>query len=132
MKKIVKNKLLIIILIFFCIIAIPMKQVVAKSISDIFTKADDFVSKGQQSGSKTTISESAIKEMSDTIYNTLIIIAIVLAIIIGLVLAIKFMIGSIEEQAKVKQTLIAYIVGCVVAFGAFTIWKIVVTILQST
>ena len=41
------------------------------------------------------------------------------------------MAGSVEEKANIKNSLIAYIAGCVVVFGAFTIWKIVVTILQS-
>ena len=39
--------------------------------------------------------------------------------------------GSIEEKAEIKTMLIPYIIGCVVVFGAFTIWKIVVDILQS-
>ena len=42
------------------------------------------------------------------------------------------MTGSVEEQAKVKQTLVPYVAGCVVLFGAFTIWKIVVTIIQGS
>ena len=37
----------------------------------------------------------------------------------------------INERAKVKEVLIPYIAGCIVIFGAFTIWKIIVTILQN-
>ena len=39
--------------------------------------------------------------------------------------------NEIEEKAEIKTMLIPYIIGCVVVFGAFTIWKIVVDILQS-
>lgn len=63
-----------------------------------------------------------------TIYYYLYGIAV--AIIIGLVLGIQFMAGSVEQKAKVKDSLIPYIVGCVVIFGAFGIWKIVLTVLE--
>ena len=54
-----------------------------------------------------------------------------MAVIIGLIIAIQFMTGSVAQRAKVKETLIAYVVGCVVVFGAFTIWALVVNIIQS-
>ena len=68
--------------------------------------------------------------MSDLIYNLLLIIAIVVAVIVGLVIGIQFMTGSVAQKAKVKETLIPYIAGCIVIFGAFGIWKLVVEILS--
>lgn len=53
-----------------------------------------------------------------------------IAIIIGLVLGIQFMMGSVEQKAKVKDSLVPYVVGCIVIFGAFGIWKIVLTVLE--
>ena len=41
------------------------------------------------------------------------------------------MVGSVDQKAKVKDSLIQYIVGCIVIFGAFGIWKIVLTILEN-
>ena len=41
------------------------------------------------------------------------------------------MVGSVEEQAKIKETLIPYVIGCVIIFGAFGIWKLLVTLLSS-
>ena len=38
------------------------------------------------------------------------------------------MLGSIEEKAQVKEALIPFIIGCIVVFGAFGIWKIVTQI----
>ena len=38
------------------------------------------------------------------------------------------MTGSASEKAQVKETLIPYVVGCVVVFGAFGIWKLVINI----
>ncbi len=41
------------------------------------------------------------------------------------------MTSSIEEKAEAKKLLVPYVVGCVMVFGGFAIWKLVVTILQS-
>ncbi|MBR3255636.1 MAG: hypothetical protein IKF97_05435 [Clostridia bacterium] len=75
------------------------------------------------------ISDENIKNISNTIYNILLIVGIIIAVLVGSIIGIKFMIGSVEEKAEVKKLLVPYIVGCVVVFGAFTIWKIAVTII---
>ena len=49
---------------------------------------------------------------------------------IGIILGIQFMTGSVEQKAKVKDALVPYIAGCIIIFGAFGIWKLVVTILR--
>lgn len=36
------------------------------------------------------------------------------------------MMGSAEEKAEVMKTLIPFVIGCAVLFGAFGIWKFVV------
>ena len=41
------------------------------------------------------------------------------------------MAGSVEQKAKVKDSLVPYIAGCIVIFGAFGIWKLVLTLLES-
>ena len=40
------------------------------------------------------------------------------------------MFTSVEEKANVLETMIPYLIGCVVTFGAFGIWKIAITIMQ--
>ena len=72
--------------------------------------------------------QSNLKDVSDSLYKVLLISAIVIAVIFSGVLGIKFMLGSIEEKAKVQEALVPFVIGCVVAFGAFGIWHIVVTI----
>ena len=64
------------------------------------------------------------------IYNILLAIGTVIAVIIGAILGIQFMVGSMDDKAKVKESLIPFVIGCVIIFGAFGIWKIVATILQ--
>ena len=129
MKKNVKKVVLIILLLLSIFLLISPKVYGADSISSIFTKADNFIN--QKDSNTITISEESLQDMSKTLYNVLLIIGIILAVIIGMILGIKFMTGSIEEKAKVKETLIPYVAGCIVIFGAFTIWKVVVEVLQS-
>ena len=126
MKKIV-NKIFIVVLLTFCIFSMIPSNIYATSIGEIFQGGDSFISAGQSDGEMLPI-----QDMSNIIYNILLIIGVVIAVIVGIIIGIKFMTGSVEEKAKVKESFIAYIAGCVVVFGAFTIWKVVVEIIQST
>ena len=50
--------------------------------------------------------------------------------LVGTIIGIQFMLASAEDKAKVKEALVPYVVGCIVIFGAFTIWSIAVNIGQ--
>ena len=39
------------------------------------------------------------------------------------------MVSTAEDKAKVKEALIPYIVGCIVVFSAFIVWKIIIELL---
>lgn len=97
--------------------------------SDIITGADEFIQSGVED-ENSTIDDSDLKNMSDLLYNALLVIAIVIAVVVGLVIGMQFMAGSVAQKAKIKETLIPYIAGCIVIFGAFGIWKLVVGILS--
>ena len=58
-------------------------------------------------------------------------VAIVAAVIIGTYMAVKLITSSVEGQAKIKEMFIPYIVGCVVAFGAFGIWALAMKIFNA-
>ena len=55
-------------------------------------------------------------------------VGVVVAVIILLVLGIKYMMGSASEKAEYKKTMIPYLVGAVLIFGASTIVQVVVNI----
>ena len=92
----------------------------------IVDDATSFLDKGKESESP--INGQALKDGSNIMYNVLLILGIAVALIWGLVLGIQFITGSVEQKAKVKDSLIPFIIGCVIIFGAFGIWKIVVSI----
>ena len=129
MKENMFYKITFLIITLICIIFTLTTSTYAFSISDIFTGADDFIQSGIKDQNP-TIDDSNLQDMSNLLYNTLLIIAIVVAVIVGLVIGIQFMTGSVEQKAKIKETLIPYIAGCIVIFGAFGIWKLVVEILS--
>ena len=92
---------------------------------DAITGAENFISIGDGN----VLNTAGLQTFSTTLYNILLTAGIIVAVIIGLIIGIKFMIGSVEAKAEIKQLLVPYIVGCLVVFGAFGIWKIVVVIL---
>lgn len=129
MRKKLIFKILVIIFTVLSIFTIYTHSVQASSLSDAIGGADDFIQSGIKDKSP-AISEDNLQGMSNMLYNTLLVIATIIAVIVGLVIAIQFMTGSVGERAKIKETLIPYIAGCIVIFGAFGIWKLVVNILS--
>lgn len=97
------------------------------TLGEILTSADGFLNKGESE-----IDEQKLKTMKDTVYNILLVIAIIVAVFTGAILGIQFIIGGAIAKAQVQQALPPYLIGCAVAFGAFFIWKVVVIILQSS
>lgn len=93
----------------------------------IVNDANSFLDKGKESESP--INGKALKDGSNIIYNVLLILGIAVALIWGLVLGIQFITGTIEEKAEIKKGLIPYVVGCIIIFGAFGIWKLVLNLL---
>ena len=100
---------------------------VATTIDDIISQGDGFLNEGKES----PINDTNMKNLSNIIYNTLLAIGMVVAVIIGLILGIKFLMSTIDEKVKIKEKLIAYFIGCIVLFGAFGIWKIIITIMEN-
>ena len=76
-----------------------------------------------------TMDFPTLKEASDTVYNVLLLVALIVALIVGAILGIQIMISGVEQKAKAKESLVPYLISCVVTFGAFGIWKFCVVVL---
>ena len=102
--------------------------------AEYFLNSHDIAEEGQDDNEKKVkifnISEVKLHDTSNFIFNLLLGIAMIVAVIVGMILGIQFMTASMEEKAKVKEHLVPYVVGCIVIFGAFGIWKFVVTLLN--
>lgn len=122
-----KTKILLIILMLVInIFFLNINVVQADGISDVISGGDGFLQAGKNE--EITIDDNELQNTSNMIYNILLILGMCIAVIVAAILGIKFMIGSVEEKAQVKDALIPFIVGCVVIFGAFGIWKIFINI----
>ena len=115
----------IIILLIICLIL--SSNVFA--LSDIFTQADNFISTGKGHTNE-TMDTTTLKNASDDIYNALLGAGVGIAVIVGAIFGIQFMTAGIDAKVKVKESLVAYVISCIVLFGTFGIWKLIVTILS--
>lgn len=119
-----KNKVGVCIILIILTLFVSLQSNIY-AMDAIMDSAESFLETGADEG---VINEEALKSTSDYLYNILLTVAIALAVIVGAIIGIQFMIGSVEEKAKVKETLIPYIIGIFIIFASFTIWKIVVSI----
>ena len=127
MKK-YKKLLINIMVIFIILFNLFIPNAYAGQLQDIMNRAEGFVNNGENGGN--VINNDALKEGSNTLYNVLLVIGIAVAFIWGIVLGIQFITGSLGEKADVKKNLIVYLVGCVIIFGAFGIWKLLLQLLE--
>lgn len=75
--------------------------------------------------------DQGLTSIGQQIINWISIIAIVIAVIVLLILGIKYMIGSASEKAEYKKTMIPYLVGAILIFGAGAIAQVIVNIASS-
>lgn len=62
-----------------------------------------------------------IQTVGEKIMGIIQTVGVVVAVVILMVLGIKYMMGSAEEKAEYKKTMIPYLVGAILIFGATTI-----------
>ena len=114
MKKQVK---MISILLIVMMVVASISSVVFATNSPI----DDF----NAAQPKSTASTTEVYQLGKTITTILQAVGVVVAVVILLILGIKYMMGSAEEKADYKKTMIPYVVGAILIFGATTIVNVV-------
>ena len=124
MRKVISFLLIFVIMLFMNSTYIYADSMLGDSISS----GKSFIQSAKESMS--TEQEKSLKETSSSVYNTLLMISFVVAII-GIILGIKFMMAGVEEKADVKKSLIVFVIGTCVTYGAFAIWQALVTLLNN-
>ncbi len=122
MKNVLK-KVILILLVLITLFSINSKVFAWSEIIDDGKSFIDKADKGQ-----TLIDEQGLKNVSGFLYNVLLAAGVVIAVIVATVLGVQFMMGGAEGQAKVKEMLLPFVVGCIIVFGGFGFWKIAITI----
>lgn len=119
MKKL--SKILSIILLVAIVMTIGMGTVVnansADKVNNLFT------------GGNTNV--AGINTVGANIVSIITTIGIIVAVIVLLILGIKYMMGSASEKAEYKKTMIPYLVGAVLIFGASAIAKAIIAMSES-
>lgn len=83
----------------------------------------------QMTGTPPTGTE--IKDLGNKVIGILQTVGIVLSVVILVILGIKYMMGSAEEKADYKKTMIPYIIGAACIFLAPTIANMLYSFLKS-
>ena len=108
--------------------AAPVSEDRNQTIDQVMGGAENFIS---GANTENTISQSSLKNTIDLIYNILLALGIIVAVVAGAILGVQFMVASADGKAELKERLVPYVVGCVVIFGAFGIWKIVMIFINT-
>ena len=82
------------------------------------------------SNANTSVDATSTGKVFQLIGGILLYGAVAVAVIWGAVLGIRFITGTVETKATIKDNLVPYFVGLIVAFGAYGIWSAVINILQ--
>lgn len=122
MKSMVK-KVMLILVILMLLFSINTKVF---AWSEIINDGKSFLNAADSS--KVNIDSGGLKSLSGYLYNILLSAGVVIAVIVATVLGVQFMIGGAEGQAKVKEMIVPFIVGCIIVFGGFGFWKLAVTV----
>lgn len=67
-----------------------------------------------------------LQTIGNDIVGVIQVIGTVLSVVVLVVIGIKYMIGSVEERAEYKRTMLPYIIGAVLVFGITNILGIIV------
>lgn len=129
MKKML-FKICLITLLVLCSLSLYSTTCMAdSSLDDIMNNGNSFLNAGSESS--TMIDQNDLKSLSNFISGVLLTIAIGVTVITGAIMGLNFITQSIDEKAKVKESMVPWIIGIIVSFGAFTIWEVAVNLFQS-
>ena len=75
--------------------------------------------------------QGGLSNVGQQIISIISTVGVVIAVIVLLIIGIKYMMGSASEKAEYKKTMIPYLIGAVLVFGASAIAKVVIAMSQT-
>ncbi len=104
------KKVLAILIIFILVILLVGNTVQAFSVNDL-------------TGTESDAQE--IKTVGNKVIQVISVVGSILSVIVIIVLGIKYMVGSVEEKAEYKRTMIPFLIGAIFIFAASSIAGII-------
>lgn len=72
-----------------------------------------------------------ITDRANSIIGVIVTVGVVISVVTLAILGIKYMIGSVEERAEYKKSMLPYLIGSILLFAASTVVGIIGTIVQN-
>ena len=66
----------------------------------------------------TPVNSTRAKNLGNSIITVLSTVGSIISVIVLVIIGIKYMLGSVEEKAEYKRSLMPYFIGSVILFGA--------------
>ena len=127
--KMATKVILITIISAMLIFNIPLYSKAALSLDDVMSAGDSFLEADKGGGvTAGTPDEGDLKDISNTVSGVLLTIALGVTLISGVMMGINFTIQSVEDKAKIKESMVPWIIGIIISFGAYGIWRITMNI----
>lgn len=113
------TKMMKILTIVFTVIALILMLGTVVLANNNDSKGDGEITPGSLSATYSGTAD--ITNIGQKIMGIVNTIGTIVAVVVLMVLGIKYMMGSAEEKAEYKKTMIPYIIGAILIFGATTI-----------
>ena len=110
-----KNKKIFTILVVFILILFAMSNIVSASLVDVFK-------------SEISVSGTGAKDLKSTggkIVGIIQVTGTIISIGMLIILGIKYVLGSVEEKAEYKKSMLPYLIGSILIFGFSTLTQII-------
>lgn len=98
---------------------------------EIISDGTDFLNTGKKHQENVLINGDNVHKASNMLFNVLFTIGVGASILIGMYIGIKFMLSSAEDKATLKESLLPYFAGVIIMFASFSIWKLILVLLQA-
>ena len=112
-----KSLFIIIILILSFVIIFPS---ITKAINDPITDPNAY-----KPGSINTSDANVVAQKGGIIFNIISTLGIIVAVITIIVIGIKYMVGSVQEKAEYKKTMVPYLIGVFMIIGVSGILRLI-------
>jgi len=130
--KIISKIIIITIISTLIIFNIPLySKATTTSLDGIIDKGNSFLNESGSSSNVAQPSKDGLKELSDSVSGILLTIALGVTVISVAIMGINFIIQSVEEKAKIKESMVPWIIGIFISFGAYGIWNITIRIFSN-
>lgn len=128
------RKILFTIVLLFLIVAIVLPNFSyafkREGLSDLKDTEIDLSKAKDYPNADPGLEPSATKGVFEKIGGIFLYGAIAVAVVWGAILGAKFITGTVDEKATIKDNLVPYFIGVIVAFGAYGIWTAIINILS--